>query len=101
MADNSVADIIKSHSDLSYDQAWDQACQAGVSLKDFDQAWVKIRGAQKVGEHDRRVQEIVKEIRKLGEETKTREEWKAYFKAKGYLDDECDLGYVLNYSQID
>jgi len=101
MADNSIADTIKSHPDLSYDQAWDQACQAGVPLKDFDQAWVKVRGAQKVGEHDRRAQEIIEEIRKLGEETKTREEWKAYFKAKGYLDDECDLGYVLNYSKVD
>jgi hypothetical protein len=101
MAETSIADTLRAYPDLSYDEAWGQACEAGVPLKDFDQAWVKVRGTQKVGEHDRRVQGVIEEIRKLGEETKTREEWKAYFKAKGYLDDECDMGYVLNYSKVD
>jgi hypothetical protein len=46
-------------------------------------------------DHDQRVREIQDEIKQIGKDTKSREEWKEYFKSKGYSDDECDLGYVL------
>lgn len=50
--------------------------------------------------HDERVKEIKNEIKKTGKNTKTRAEWKKYFKEKGYTDDECDLGYVLMGAKI-
>ena len=50
--------------------------------------------------HDQRVRKIQDEIRQTGKETKSRDEWKGYFKSKGYLDDECDLGYVLEDANI-
>ena len=96
-----IVDIIKNNPELPYEEVRRQSVEAGLSREDFDGAWVEANPDQKgIGDHDRRVKEIQKETKRLGKETKTREEWKTYFKAKGYLDDECDLAYVLEDAKI-
>ena len=46
--------------------------------------------------HDQRILEIQGEMNKLGKSSKTREEWKSYFRLRGYEVDEFDLGYALS-----
>jgi len=98
---NQIVDIIKSNPELPYEEVRRQSLEAGLSRVDFDGAWVEAHPEEKgVTENDRHVREIGDEINRVGVETKTREEWKTYFKAKGYGDDECDLGYILSGAKI-
>jgi len=100
--DNSQAiSLIKTHPELPYEEVRRQAMDSGMSRIDFDGAWAEAYPEEKgLTEHDHKVSEIGAEIGRLGIDTKTREAWKAYFKAKGYGDDECDLGLVLSGAKI-
>lgn len=96
-----IINIIKGHPELPYEEVRRQAMEAGLTRGDFDNAWAEVHPEEKgITDNDRHVREIGAEINTLGVETKTREEWKAYFKAKGFGDDECDLGYVLSGAKI-
>ncbi len=50
--------------------------------------------------HEQKVQEVASEIKRQGVTSKTREEWKAYFKNRDFLDDEVDIGFVVANAKI-
>lgn len=97
---NQITDIIKAHPNMPYAEAKSQAVEVGLSTKDFQNAWDQAK-KEGLSENDRHIQEMIKEMRSMGIGTKKILEWKAYFKKKGYLDDEVDLANVLVNAEID
>ena len=97
-----IVDVIRQNPALPYEEVRSQALESGLSRVDFDGAWAEVHPEEKgMAENDHHVRSIGDEINRAGVETKTREEWKTVFKAKGFGDDECDLGYVLSGAKID
>jgi len=89
-----IIEVIKANQHLSYDEVKKQAIEVGLSAEQLEEAWREAKLDPSV-DNDRRVAEIEDEIRLRKRETKTLDEWKEYFKQKGYLDDEVDVAYVL------
>lgn len=95
-----IIDVIIANQHMSYDDVKKQATEAGLSSVQLDQAWREAKLDASV-DNDKRVADIIDEMRLAKKETKTIYEWKEYFKQKGYLDDEVDLAYVLADAKIE
>jgi hypothetical protein len=93
MDKETILQIIQKHPEMSRKDIKSQALSAGISEADFDDAWYK--NDAYYAERNKNVVIIQREIENIGKNSKTRDEFKQYFKSKGFLDDECDLAYAL------
>jgi hypothetical protein len=99
MKKSEIADIIKEHPEISYEEGWRQALQAGLCRVDFEGAWAAARESKAMDDPDRRIQEILKEMRKSGKKEWALADWKTVFAGKGIDDAECELAFALSRAQ--
>ena len=99
MKKSEIATIIKSHPEISYEEGWRQALQAGLCRVDFESAWTTARGSKAKDDPDWRIHEIQREMRKLGKKEWALADWKVYFAKKRVRDAECELAFALFHAQ--
>jgi hypothetical protein len=95
MDQNQITEIIKANQALPYEEVKRKALESGLSDRQFEHAWRKAKINDSSLDHDARIAQIVTEMETLGKKSKNAQQWKDYFKSKGYMDDEADIGYVL------
>jgi len=95
MEKSDIAEIIKIHPEISYEEGWRQALQAGLCRIDFESAWLTARGSEAKDDPDQKVMEIQREMRKSGQKEWALSDWKVHFAGKKLKDGECELAFAL------
>jgi hypothetical protein len=96
MKKSEIATIISRHPEISYEEGWRQALQAGLAPVDFQSAWAESHGPNPKGDPDVRIREMVREMKRVVGKGRALWEWKAHFAEKGIAGAECELAYELS-----